>query len=122
MVKNLPSSAADVRDMSSIPESGRSPGGGHSTPLQSSCLENSMDKGAWLAIVYRVARSWTQLNQLSMHAYMYFSVLDHFFFFCFLKSIVHIFFFSLETYYFKNLILGRPCITDFIYGRNVSVK
>ena len=81
MVKNLPSSAADVRDMSSIPESGRSPGGGHSTPLQSSCLENSMDKGAWLAIVYRVARSWTQLNQLSMYAYMYFSVLDHFFFF-----------------------------------------
>ena len=79
--------------MSSVPESGRSPGGGHSNPLQSSCLENSMGKGAWLAVVCRVARSWTRLNQLSMHACIYFSVLDHFFFFGFLRSIVHIFFF-----------------------------
>ena len=95
MVKNLPSSAGDIRDVSSVPESGRSPGGGHSNPLQSSCLENSIDKGAWLAIVCRVAKSWTWLNQLSMHAYIYFSVLDHlllFIFVCFLRSVVYTFF------------------------------
>ena len=108
--------------MSSVPESGRSPGGGHSNPLQSSCLENSMGKGARLAVVCRVARSWTRLNQLSMHAYIYFSVLDHFFFWLPKIYCPYLFFFFLETYYFKNLILGRPCITDFIYGRNGSVK
>ena len=42
MVKNLPASAGDVRDMGSIPGSGRSPGRGHGNPLQYSCLENSM--------------------------------------------------------------------------------
>ena len=50
MVKNLPASAGDTRDMGSIPELGRSPGGGNGNPLQYSCLENSMDKGAWWAI------------------------------------------------------------------------
>ena len=52
-----PANAGDVRDMGSIPGSGRSPGGGHGNPLQCSCLENPMDRGAWEAMVYRVAES-----------------------------------------------------------------
>ena len=47
VVKNLPGNAGDVRDMRLIPELGRSPGGGHVNPLQYSCLENLMDRGAW---------------------------------------------------------------------------
>ena len=43
VVKNPPAKAGDVRDVGSIPETGRSPGGGHDNPLQYSCLENSMD-------------------------------------------------------------------------------
>ena len=50
VVKNLPAKAGDIRDMGSIPGSGRSPGGGHGNPLQYSCLENSMDRGAWQAL------------------------------------------------------------------------
>ena len=53
--------------MGSIPESGRFPGGGHGKPLKYSCLENPMDRGAWRAIVNGVAKSWTQLKQLSTH-------------------------------------------------------
>ena len=49
MVKNPPASAEDVRDVDSVPGSGRSPGGGGDNPLQSSCLENPMDRGAWWA-------------------------------------------------------------------------
>ena len=45
-VKSLPANVGDVRDMGSIARSGRSPGGGHGNPLQYSCLENPMDKGA----------------------------------------------------------------------------
>ena len=51
MVKNLPASVGDIRDVGSIPRSGRSPGGEHGNPLQYSCLENPMDRGAWLATV-----------------------------------------------------------------------
>ena len=54
MVKNLPASA---RDLGSIPGSGRSPGEGNGNPLQSSCLENSVDSGAWQATVHRVTES-----------------------------------------------------------------
>ena len=46
----------------SIPGSGRSPGEGNGNPLQYSCLENPMDKGAWRAAVHGVAKSWTQLS------------------------------------------------------------
>ena len=59
MVKNPPANAGDARDMGSILGLGRSPGGGHDNPLQYSCLENSMDRGAWWATVYGVAKSWT---------------------------------------------------------------
>ena len=55
MVKNPPSSAADARDTGSIPGSGRYPGPGNGNPLQYSCLENSMDRGAWRAAVREVA-------------------------------------------------------------------
>ena len=59
MVKNLP---ANARDAGLIPGSGRSPGGGNGNPLQYSCLENSMDRGAWRAMVYGVTRSRIQLS------------------------------------------------------------
>ena len=62
MVKNLPSNAGDVRDMGSIPGLGRSPGGGNGNPLQYSCLENPMDRGAWQATVHGIAKSQTQLS------------------------------------------------------------
>ena len=57
MAKNLPANAGDARDMSSIPGSGRSPGGGNGNPLQYSCLENSMDRGAWQATVHKITES-----------------------------------------------------------------
>ena len=52
MVRNPPANAGDVRDRGSIPGLGRSPGGGNGDPLQYSCLENLMDRGAWWAIVH----------------------------------------------------------------------
>ena len=51
--------------MGSVPGLGRSPGGGHSNPLQYSCLENPMDRGACRAAVHGVTKSQTQLKQLS---------------------------------------------------------
>ena len=59
VVKNLPANAGEVRDEGSIPRSGRSPGGGHGNPLQYSCLENPMDRGAWRTGVHRVTKSRT---------------------------------------------------------------
>ena len=59
VVKNLPANAGDVRDMGLIPGSERSPGGGHGSPLQYSCLENPMVRGAWWATVHRVTQSRT---------------------------------------------------------------
>ena len=58
-VKHLPASAGDLRNSGSIPALGRAPGGGHGNPLQYSCLENPMDRGAWQATVHRVAESDT---------------------------------------------------------------
>ena len=63
--KNPHAIAGDLRDMGSIPGSGRSPGGGHSNPLLYSCLENLMDRGSWQATAHRIANSWTRLKQLS---------------------------------------------------------
>ena len=59
VAKNLPANAGDLREAGSIPRSRRSPGGGHSNPLQYACLENPMDKGAWQAIVHGVTKSQT---------------------------------------------------------------
>ena len=62
MVKNLPANAGDTRDMGSIPESGRSTGGGHGNLLQYSCLDNPMDRGASWATVHGIAKSQTRLS------------------------------------------------------------
>ena len=59
MVKNLPANAGDL---GSNPGSGRGPGEGNGNPLQSSCLENPMDRGAWWAAVHGVAKSQTRLK------------------------------------------------------------
>ena len=53
--------AANAVDVVSIPGLGRSPGGGNGNPLQYSCLENPMDRGAWLAILQGIAKSQTRL-------------------------------------------------------------
>ena len=62
VVKNLPTSAEDARDMGLIPGSGRSPGEGSDDPLQYSCLGNPMNRGAWQATVHGFAKSQTQLS------------------------------------------------------------
>ena len=62
VVKNPSANAGDIRDVGSIPGWGRCPGGGHGSPLQSSCLENPMDRGAWWATVHEFAKSWRRLS------------------------------------------------------------
>ena len=62
MVKNLPVNAGDVKRRGSIPKLGRCPGEGYGNPLQYSCLENPMDRGAWRAAVHRVVKSRTGLS------------------------------------------------------------
>jgi len=52
-----------ARDLGSIPKSGRSPEEGNGYPLQYSYLDNSMDRGAWQAVVLGVAKSWTRLSE-----------------------------------------------------------
>ena len=56
VVKNLLADARDARDAGSVPGSGRSPGEGNGNPLQYSCLENSMDRGAWQAAVHEITK------------------------------------------------------------------
>ena len=55
-----------IRDVSSIPGSGRSPGGGHGNPLQNFWLENPLDKGAWWVVVHGLAKNWTWLKRHRM--------------------------------------------------------
>ena len=62
MVKDLPANAGDIRDAGSTPGLGRSLGGGHGNPLQYSCLENPMDRGAQWAAVHGVAKNQIQSN------------------------------------------------------------
>ena len=57
VVKNLLANAGDMRDTGSTPGSGRFPGEGHGNPLQYSCLENPIDRGAWWAMFHRVQKS-----------------------------------------------------------------
>ena len=68
MVKNLPASAGDVRDVGSVPGSGRSPGGGRGSVFQYSCLENPRDRGAWWATIHGVAKSRTQFSNFALKA------------------------------------------------------
>ena len=69
MVKNPSANAGGSRDAVLIAGLGRSPGGRHCNPLQYSCLENSMDRGAWQATVHRVTKSQTRLKH-NMHKHV----------------------------------------------------
>ena len=62
VVKSLPANAGDTRDAGLIPRLGRSPGTAKGNSLQYSCLENSVDRGAWWATVHGVTKNWTQLS------------------------------------------------------------
>ena len=70
VVKKPPANTEDIGDTGLIPGSGRSPGGGHGSPLQYSCVENPMDRGAWRATVHGIAKSRTRLKRLS-NMYVY---------------------------------------------------
>ena len=65
VVENLSAEAGGIRDRGSVPGLGRSPGGVNGNPLQYSCLESPMDRGAWQAAVHGITKSRTQLKQLS---------------------------------------------------------
>ena len=67
VVKNPPINVGDMWIAGLFPGSGRSPGEGNGYPLQYSCLENPMDRGAWKAIVHRVAKNQTRLKRRSTH-------------------------------------------------------
>ena len=69
VIKNHPDNEGDIREAGSIPQSERSPGGGHGNPLQYSLLENSMERGAWWPTIHGVAKSQTRLKHLSMHTH-----------------------------------------------------
>ena len=64
VVKNLPGNARGIRDVGLIPGSGRAPGGGYGNPLQYSCWEILMERGAWKAMVHRVAKSQTMTEAI----------------------------------------------------------
>ena len=68
MVKTSPANVGHIRDKGLIPGWGTFPGGGNGNPHQYSCLENPMDRGAWLATVREVAKSWTQLSDSAQHS------------------------------------------------------
>ena len=87
-------SARNAGDLGLIPGSGRSPGEGNGNPLQYSCLENSMDRGAWRATVYGVAKSRTRLGDFtSLH-------------FTSLKT-------ALKTVYAKQFFVKVNCIPQY---------
>ena len=67
-VKNLPPRAGDARDLGSTPGSGRSLGGGHGKPLQYSCLENTMDRGAWWAKSPQGCKE-SDMTEVTQHAH-----------------------------------------------------
>ena len=73
VVKNLPAKAGDIRNADSIPGSGKSPGVGNGNLFQYSCLENSMDRGAWWAAVHGIAKSWTRLNAHTLLSFKVFT-------------------------------------------------
>ena len=71
VVKNPPTNAVGIRDVGLIPGSWWCPGGGNGNPLQYSCLENPMYRGAWQATVHRVTNSQTWLKGLHTHTHMH---------------------------------------------------
>ena len=78
MVQNLPANAGDARNVGTIPGSGRYPGEGNGNPLQDSCLEKSMDRGAWRVTVHGVTKT-EQLNnkwgQVILDSFIAFGIL-----------------------------------------------
>ena len=106
VAKNLPANAGDTGDASLIPGSGRSPGVGDDNPLQYSCLENSMNRGAWWAIVHRVAKS-----RMSTHTHTH---LQDFFSFLYVQNLITYFFLAWHNiinvffhfYFYKILFLS----------------
>ena len=70
VAQTIKESACNVGDPGSIPGSGRFPGEGNGNPLQYSCLENTMDRGAWWATVHGVTKSWTQLSTRTHTTYI----------------------------------------------------
>ena len=92
MVKTLPANAGGTRDLSSIPGSGRSPGGGNGNPLQYSCLENSMDRGAWCPTVRGVAKESDTTEHTHTHHKNYLPCLavivedGYYYYLCFTKE------------------------------------
>ena len=77
VVKNPPANAGDARDTSSTPKWGRSPGVGNGTSLQYSCLENSMDRGAWQATVHGAAKNQTRLSDWAHMGFIWISSVLH---------------------------------------------
>ena len=69
MVKNLPATEGDIRDVDSIPGLGRSPGGERGNPLQHSCLQSPMNREARRALVHWAVKRWTQLKRHSTHSH-----------------------------------------------------
>ena len=67
ILRPLKESICNVGELCSIPGLGRSPGEGNGYPLQYSCLENSIDRGAWQATVHGITKSWTRLNDFHFH-------------------------------------------------------
>ena len=79
MAKNPPANAGDTGDVGSIPELGQSPGEGNVSPLQYSCLENPMDRGAWRATVHGVAKKSVTSELLTVQAFicLYWLIIRH---------------------------------------------
>ena len=74
MINNPSASAGDVRDMGSIPGSGRSPRGGNGNPLQDSCLRDPMNRGAWWATVHVVTKELDMTESAYVLTYTYIHV------------------------------------------------
>ena len=79
MVKNMLSKAGDTGDAGSIPELGRSPGVRNGNPLQYSCLENSMDRGAWQAVVHGVEKESDMTEQSNNNSNNWYKGMKSFF-------------------------------------------
>ena len=80
VVKNLPASAGGEGGVGSLPRWGRSPGEGNGNPLQYSCQENPINRGAWRGAVHEVTKSWTPLNLHAPRLHSLFTEpgMDHF--------------------------------------------